>query len=123
MFLTVRKTIMAKFFDTSSIPDDAAYWDALASRVASNVRRRHSAVAWVGSRERRWMVTAYAAAAVLAVAALLTIGRPPRTEAAAQLALVLAPNDALGRVLARSVAPPALTELEMAPSRRAGEEP
>ncbi|HTL94259.1 MAG TPA: hypothetical protein VL157_01875 [Gemmatimonadaceae bacterium] len=114
---------MAKCFDTSSIPDDAAYWDALASRVSASVRRRHSAVAWVGSRERRWMLTAYAAAAVLAVAALLTIGRPPRTEAPAQLALVLAPNDALGRVLARSVAPPALTELEMAPSRRAGEEP
>ncbi len=112
---------MPNVFDTSSIPDDAEYWRSLSVRVMRDVRRRRSGAAWLGSRPRGWMLTAYAAAAAVAIAALLAAGRPRRADAPAQLGLVLAPNDALGKTLSRGPAPPPLTELEWAPSSRAAE--
>jgi hypothetical protein len=121
MLFTLREAIMPNVFDTSSIPDDAEYWRSLSARVMRDVRRRRSGAAWVGSRPRGWMLTAYAAAAAVAIAALLAAGRPRRADAPAQLGLVLAPNDALGKTLSRGPAPPPLTELEWAPSSRAAE--
>ena len=121
MLFTLREAIMPNVFDTSSIPDDAEYWRSLSARVMRDVRRRRSGAAWVGSRPRGWILSAYAAAAAVAIAALLAAGRPRRADAPAQLGLVLAPNDALGKTLSRGPAPPPLTELEWAPSSRAAE--
>lgn len=122
MLLILREAIMPNVFDTSSIPDDAEYWRSLSARVMRAVRRRRSGAAWVGSRPRGWMLTAYAAAAAVVIAALLLAGRPRRADAPAQLGLVLAPNGALGEALSRAPVPPPLAELEWAPSSRAAEE-
>ncbi|HSC32699.1 MAG TPA: hypothetical protein VLD17_13265 [Gemmatimonadaceae bacterium] len=102
---------MADLFDTSSIPDEPSYWDALASRIANAAPRRSSVVAWVGSRQRGWVFAAYlAAAAAVAIAAAMAIEPPRRASTAAMLAAVLTPNDALGRMLAGTT-PPSLTAL------------
>ena len=111
---------MDELHDTSSISDEPASWDALASRIARAAAQRSSAVAWVGSRRARWLTAAYAsAAAVIVVAALIATARPRHADAVALLAAVLAPNDAVGRMLAAAPSPPAVSELPPAGAPRA----
>ena len=115
---------MARRSDTSSIPDDAAYWDALTSRVAGAMRQHQSAVVWVGSRRSGWLATAYTvAAAAIVAAALVVTTRPRGIDTGALLAAVLAPNDTLGRALVDAAAPPRVLELETRGAARASENP
>lgn|SRR5690348_4395479 len=104
---------MVDVFDTSSIPDEPAYWDALASRIANAAPRSRSGVAWVGSRRSGWMAAAYlAAAAAMVLAAVMATAHPRGPATAAVLASVLAPNDPLGRMVA-GAAPPSLAALSV----------
>lgn len=111
---------MDELHDTSSIPDEPAYWDALTSRIASAAAQRSSAVAWVGSRRTAWLTAACAgAAAVIAIATVIATARPRQTNGAALLAAVLAPNDAVGRMLAAAPSPPSVSDLQPAGAPRA----
>lgn len=104
---------MDELHDTSSIPDEPAYWDALTSRIANAAAQRSSAVAWVGGRRTGWLTAAGAvAAAVIAMAVLMGTPRPRHAAGDALLAAVLAPNDAVGRMLAAAPSPPSVSELQ-----------
>lgn len=110
---------MDELHDTSSIPDEPAYWDALTSRIASAAAQRSSAVAWVGSRRSAWLAAACAgAAAAIAMGAVIATARP-RQANVALLAAVLVPNDAVGRVLAAAPSPPSVSDLQPAGAPRA----
>ncbi|HKV52786.1 MAG TPA: hypothetical protein VJO52_16445 [Gemmatimonadaceae bacterium] len=109
---------MADLFDTSPIPDEPSYWDALASRIVNAAPRRRSGVAWVGSRRRGWLAAAYlTAAAAIAMGAMMATRQPLRATPAAVLAAVLVPNDPLGRMLAGTT-PPSLTMLPLVQAPR-----
>ncbi|HKT06505.1 MAG TPA: hypothetical protein VJR24_01310 [Gemmatimonadaceae bacterium] len=111
---------MDELHDTSSIPDEPAYWDALTSRIASTAAQRSSAVAWVGSRQIGWLTAACAAAAAaIAMAAVIATARPRQANGTALLASVLVPNDAVGRVLAAASSPPSVSALQPAGVPRA----
>ena len=111
---------MDELHDTSSIPDEPAYWDALTSRIASAAAQRSSAVAWVGSRRTAWLTAACAgAAAAIAMAVVIATSRPRQANGAAVLAAVLVPNDAVGRMLAAAPSPPSVSELQPAGALRA----
>ena len=101
-------------FDTGSIPDDAAYWDALARRVAAHASRepRWSGFEWLAQSRASW-----AAACVLLAAALVLMALP-RDDApvvhlgdAADWARALAPADDVGRATVAGAAPPAIGTL------------
>lgn len=101
-------------FDTSMIPDDAAYWDALSGRIAAAALRRHSVLAWLATSRRAWLVAASigcAAAAGTSVLSRIASARVPD----ASLSAALLPQDRLARALLEPGSPPPLTALTLAP--------
>jgi hypothetical protein len=87
---------MTEFFGTNGIPDDSAYWDVLAARVAGGAR--------AGGFARLATTPAAWAAVLLLVAAagllvLATRGRE-RASIGSEIAQALAPADYPGRTLA-----------------------
>lgn len=97
---------MTRHFDTSAIPDDPAYWDMLAARVACAAKGRRSTLGWMGGRsERRLVLAALSAAAAMLIVALAVRSAPPRRSGDAWTA-ALAPRDPLGRLLVRATVPP-----------------
>ena len=102
---------MPGLHDTSSIPDGAEYWDALAERVAREAAQaRVSSIDWVAARPARGIAVATlaGAAAVLLALSSAALSRPGVQE---QWAQALAPSDALARSLSGADAPPALLTL------------
>lgn len=88
---------MTEFFDTRGIPDDAAYWDALAERVAAGARAG-------GFVRLATTPAAWAALFLLTAAAgLLVLATRTRTTLGTEIAQVLAPADYPGRNLATPV--------------------
>jgi len=101
-------------FDTSMIPDDAAYWTALSGRIAEGALRRRSAMGWLASSPRAWLVAASLAGAA-ALGTSLAWKRAASSAAEASLTVALIPQDGLARALLEPQAPPALTALTTAP--------
>jgi hypothetical protein len=111
---------VTKFFDTSSIPDTKAYWDALTRRVGRAAQPRRSALSWLGAERSAWL----AAACFVALAAVATMsGGGGVIEGAMTPQVALTPRDALGRIFARAVSPPAIAELAALLPRDKGESP
>ena len=105
---------MIEQFDTSSIPDDPAYWDAATARVAEAVRRRRqSTSAWLCAGRGAWVAAGLTAASVSLVVALSARNARREREGTAAWTLMLVPNDRLGRAFAYAEAPPTLTELRL----------
>jgi len=105
-------TRMTDFFDTRKIPDDPAYWDGLAARVAAGAGRGGFA---------RFATTpaAWAAALLLAAAAgLLVLAARGREsdDLGRELAAALAPPDYPGGSLTGTDAPPVAALLLEAPA-------
>jgi hypothetical protein len=99
-------------FDTSRIPDNDAYWDALAERVTLGVKRRgySSGVEWL-THSRASIV---AASLILAAAlAFLIVPRP--NQSTSNLTSVstraLAPSDDAGRAILLLGRPPSVGAL------------
>ena len=97
-------------FDTSSIPDDQAYWDALAQRVTEAAVRRPAASGWLTRGSAPWIAAASLACAASLVLALLSL-RPTGRSVGADWFGVLAPRDAVGRSFASRESPPPIGEL------------
>ena len=96
--------------DTSSIPDDAAYWRVFGERVTTAAVTRSSALAWLAGGGGGWVI----AASLIAAAAVLVARtqRPAASVRAAELwAAALLPQDNIAQSLARGAAPPAIAEL------------
>lgn len=100
--------LVTNSFDTSSIPDTDAYWEALAGRVAEAMRTGRSGLAWLGAGRAAWLV----AACMLAAAG---VGVFARSRAAADSAptfqLSMAPTDTIGRLVLGGQGPPAIASL------------
>jgi len=105
-------TRMPDLFDTRKIPDDPAYWDGLAARVAAGAGR--GGFARFASTPAAW-----AAALLLATAAGLLVlaarGREP-DDLGRELAAALAPADFPGGSLSGIEAPPVAALLLEAPA-------
>jgi hypothetical protein len=95
---------MSSFFDTNTVRDDDAHWDALAARVAARAATPpESAFAWV-AHGRAGLV---AAGLVLAAAlASMALPGPAADDVAGDLAAVLAPTDDIGRRMLTLDRPP-----------------
>ena len=100
---------MPDLFDTTQVPDDAAYWDALAERVASHAARESNAGGfdWFVQSRASWV-----AASVLLAAALALMVLPDENSSAwssrAEWAQALAPADDVGRAITLPDGPPAI---------------
>jgi len=102
---------VTEHFDTSTVPDDAAYWDALAVRVSTAIVRRRSVARWLTTGHGPWLaVASIACAAAMAIGAL-NMTRDRRVATRNQLALVLLPADRLGRSFVTADAPPLIGAL------------
>jgi len=106
---------MVEHFDTSSIPDDPAYWDAATARVVNAVRRRRqSTLAWLSGGPAAWVAAAAFTVISVSLALALSGGIARRQrDVAVVSSLMLTPNDRLGRIIADAVVPPMLTELRL----------
>lgn len=102
---------VTEHFDTSTVPDDAAYWDALTVRVSRAIVHRRGVARWLTTGLGPWV-----AAASIACAASLALGalRMTRSTGVAtqdQLALRLLPADRLGQRFVIAAAPPLIGTL------------
>lgn len=104
---------MSNFFDTTTIRDDADYWDALTERVATNAARESTAsgLAWLAqSRTSSWL-----AASLLLAAALAFLVLPSKSLSArrpgADWEQALAPADDVGQAIVLRDAPPVIGAL------------
>jgi hypothetical protein len=111
---------VTKLFDSSSIPDTEAYWDALASRVAHAAHPRRSGLTWLGAERFAWFVAA--CITVLAGVGVM-LGRGVAISGATPPRVALTPRDPIGRIFAGAESPPALTELTALLPRDKGESP
>ncbi len=106
---------MSSLFETTHVPDDAAYWDALADRVAARVchRPNGSGLVWLSHSRAGWV-----AASLLLVAALALIVRSTEESSTRRPNAVweqmLAPADDVGKAILSQNAPPAIGALLLA---------
>lgn len=104
---------MPEPFDTSSIPDDQAYWDTLAQRVTRAAVSGPIASEWLTCGPAPWIAAGSLTCAASLIFALLTL--PPFWRAAtaspADWSTVLAPRDAIGRSFASSESAPSIGEV------------
>ena len=109
---------MPDLFDTSAIPDDPAYWEERAERVAAVVARRSRRLGAGGVVHSR---TSWLAASLLFAAALAAAVLPPRTSFAssfgAEWARALAPSDEIGKAIVLREGPPAIGVLILGAQR------
>jgi hypothetical protein len=102
---------MPDLFDTRSVRDDPAHWDAFAQSIADNAARESSrgAFDWLAQSRAGWI-----AASLLLAAALLSMasssGDSARTRASEWMQVV-APGDDVGRQMAVSETPPTVSSL------------
>ena len=103
---------MADLFDTRQIPDDAAYWDALAHRVATHaVRESNGAVLdWFAHSRAGWIAASLLLVAGLAFMTLPTDGASA-TSLAPDWSQPVAPVDDLGRAIVSRDTPPSIGAL------------
>ena len=108
---------MTEFFDTKGIPDEPAYWDALAGRVAASAQA--GGFARVAASPAAW-----AAALLLVTAAGLLVlaarGRD-RPDLGREIAQALAPADFPGGTLAGEEGTSAFGALLLEPAARGGD--
>ncbi len=102
---------MPEPFDTSSLSDDPAYWDALAQRVTRAAVGGSFASDWLARGRAPWVVATSLAVAATLVFALLARPRQELGTSSADWATVLAPRDAIGRSIASSDAAPPIGEI------------
>jgi len=108
---------MTEFFDTKGIPDEAAYWDALATRVAAGAQA--GSFARIATSPAAW-----AAALLLVTAAGLLVlaarGRD-RPDLGREIAQALAPADFPGGTLVGVEGTSAFGALLFQPAASGGE--
>jgi hypothetical protein len=103
---------MSNLFDTNQVRDDAAYWDALAERVAGNATResKGSGFEWLAHSRSSWVVASLLLAGALAVMTLPAAS--PRTSSfSAEWNQALAPSDDVARAILLDDEPPAIGAL------------
>jgi hypothetical protein len=107
---------MPELFDTSGVPDDDPYWNALTARIVERAAARRTGLGWLAQSRARW---AAGAALAAACALLFFSARAARPDAAGQgWAAALAPNDAGFRAVALGDRPPSIGLLLLAQSLR-----
>jgi hypothetical protein len=99
---------MTEIFDTSSVRDDDAHWQALAERVTANVIAGNDS-GRIAAPAALWVGVSLAFAASLAL--MIFSGRPVSARDDAALRVALAPADDVGRALALPDAPPKIGDL------------
>jgi hypothetical protein len=99
-------------FDTTRVPDDPAYWDALAERITVYAAREGGgSLEWLTQSRAGWV-----AACLLLGAALFSMASSEGAASApsADWFRALAPADSLGRDITTAEEPPAIGELLLA---------
>lgn len=97
---------VTEHFDTSTVPDDAAYWDGLTMRVSTAIVRRRSVARWLTTGYASWVAAASIACAAAMALGALGMTRDQGVISQNQLALTLLPTDRLGRRFMMADAPP-----------------
>ena len=103
--------MMTDLFDTNGVRDDPTHWDTVAALVAEKAAResRRGAFEWLAQSRAGWV-----AASLLLAAALFTMASTSgdlATTGGSEWMQVVAPGDDVGRQMAVSEAPPAVTSL------------
>lgn len=103
---------MPDLFDTTQVRDDAAYWDALAERVAADAARESKAGGfdWFAHSRAGWVAASLLLAAALGFMVLPAEDSSARTFSAVW-AQALAPADDVGRAIMLHDGPPAIGAL------------
>ncbi|HXY29539.1 MAG TPA: hypothetical protein VEI06_02430 [Gemmatimonadaceae bacterium] len=104
---------MTEIFDTSSLGDTPAQWDALAARIVRTAGERDTALGWIGHGRAAWAVSGLTAAAL--VFALLARSASPRIVARDVWLSTLAPREVVALGLADPSGPPRLESVLMPP--------
>ena len=100
-----------ELFDTSRVRDEDAHWDELAVRIAGRAAGdTDGGLVWF-ARGTAGVVAASLVIAAALVAAAIPSRAAPTTDAAADLAIAIAPTDMVGRSLASLDQPPAIGSL------------
>lgn len=99
---------MTEIFNTQSVRDDDAHWQALAERVAANAIAGNDS-GRIAAPAALWMGVSLAFAASLAL--MIFSDRPASARDDAALRVALAPADDVGRALAVPDAPPKIGDL------------
>lgn len=102
---------MPELFDTDSVRDEPAHWDAIALRVAENAARESGggAFEWLAQSRAGWI-----AASLLLVTALFSMvsaGERSAKTRGSEWVQMVAPADDVGKQMAVSEAPPAVSSL------------
>lgn len=105
---------VTEHFDTSTVPDDAAYWDALTARVSTAIVRRRSVSRWLTTGHGPWLAAASIACAAALMLGALSMTRGRSAAGQDRLVLTLRPTDRLGRRFMIADAPPLIGTLTTA---------
>ena len=100
---------MPDIFDTSSIPDDAAYWDSLAARVTIHSAKRVGGLDWLGGKRAALLAASLVVAASLPLLFFSREGGPAKGIVRMEMSIV--PRDGDGHAFAVRDNPPALVTL------------
>ena len=100
---------MPDIFDTSAVPDDAAYWDSLAARVTMHSTRRAGELDWLGGKRAALLAASLVVAASLPLLYFAREGAPAKGLARVEMRIV--PHDGDGHAFAVRDSPPALVTL------------
>ena len=103
---------MPDLFDTRQIPDDDAYWDALADRVAARAAldSDETVLDWFAHSRGSWIAASLLLAAGIAFM-VLPVGDPSSPSLAPALSQSVTPGDDLGKALVSRDVPPSIGAL------------
>ena len=95
---------MSELFDTTNVPDDPQYWDAMTTRVVAAVTsvRSPSLLDWLATSRIAWL----AASIVLAAVAIVMWVPETAVQARREWTPLFAPADAVGRMMTVADRPP-----------------
>lgn len=99
-------------FDTSAIPEDAAYWDALATRVTDSAIRADSGIEWLAGSRAGIAACLLAASAFIGVVAFRNPSAQPPTARASFI--TFAASDDMARAVMFRNEPPSVGALIIA---------
>jgi len=101
---------MTDLFDTTAIQDDPEYWDALATRIASDVGQRASTLDWL-AYSRSGLIAACVAVAASLAFVMSTSRLQSSRDASVAWTTALTPADDVAKAMLSRQAPPAIESL------------
>lgn len=106
----------APAFDTSAIPDDASYWDGLATRITGGATRSDGGLEWLAGSRAGIAACLLAASGIIAVLALDNRAAPSPPSRGS--VITFAASDDVARAVMFRNEPPSVGALVLASTAR-----